>query len=144
MIHPPLSGVLPDPHSLLDDAHRHTVEIISGAVAMAGIALAAWLFLPANRPLQGFFNTGFAHGFRCLWKYGWGFDWLYDRVLVKPYLWLVRFNSRDFIDVVVETIPLLMRKGHDVLSATENGRVRWYAASIAAGAAAVLVIVLWF
>jgi NADH-quinone oxidoreductase subunit L len=52
-------------------------------------------------------------------------------------------NSRDAIDVVVESIPVLMRKGHDALSATENGLVRWYAASIAAGAAAVLLIVLW-
>jgi NADH-quinone oxidoreductase subunit L len=148
MIHPPLAGVLPETEGLLGDAHKHIVEIISGAVAIAGIAIAAWLFLPtnnwpANKPLQNFFNTKFAHGFRCLWKYAWGFDWLYDRVFVKPYLWLVRVNSRDLIDIVVESIPLAMHKGHDVLAATENGRVRWYAASIAAGAAAILVIVLW-
>jgi NADH-quinone oxidoreductase subunit L len=78
-----------------------------------------------------------------LWKYGWGFDLIYDRVFVKPYLWLVRANSRDLVDIVVESIPVLMRSGHDMLSTTENGRVRWYAASIAAGAAAVLVVVLW-
>ncbi|HSC75618.1 MAG TPA: NADH-quinone oxidoreductase subunit L [Pseudomonadales bacterium] len=144
MIHPPLAGVLPDAGNLMGDEHKHLLEIISGAVAIAGIAIAAWLFLPAKKPLQEFFNTTFAHGVRCLWKYGWGFDVLYDRVFVKPYLWLVRVNSRDLIDIVVESIPVLMRGGHDVVSATENGRVRWYAASIAAGAAAVLVIVLWF
>lgn len=144
MIHPPLAGVLPEATSLLGDAHKHMIEMISGAVAISGIVLAAWLFLPAHKPLQNFYNTKFAHGFRCLWKYGWGFDLLYDRLFVKPYLWLVRVNSRDLIDVAVESIPLLMRAGHDVASAAENGRVRWYAASIAAGAAAVLVVVLWF
>lgn len=144
MIHPPLAGVLPEAVSLLGDAHKHMIEMISGAVAISGIALAAWLFLPTHKPLQNFYNTKFAHGFRCLWKYGWGFDLLYDRLFVKPYLWLVRANSRDLIDIAVESIPVLMRAGHDVVSATENGRVRWYAASIAAGAAAVLVVVLWF
>lgn len=144
MIHPPLAEVLPDASGLADEGQKHMLEIISGAVAIAGIALAAWLFLPANKPFQSFFATKFAHGFRCLWKYGWGFDLFYDQLFVKPYLWLVRANSRDLIDIAVESIPVLMRKGHDVVSATENGRVRWYAASIAAGAAAVLVIVLWF
>jgi NADH-quinone oxidoreductase subunit L len=143
MIHPPLAGVLPEAISLAGDADKHMVEIFSGAIAILGIALAAWLFLPANKPFQNFFNTRFAHGMRCLWKYGWGFDLIYDRVFVKPYLWLVRANSRDLVDIVVESIPVLMRSGHDILSTTENGRVRWYAASIAAGAAAVLVVVLW-
>lgn len=143
MIHPPLAGVLPEARVLADVSHKHTLEIISVAVAMAGIALAAWLFLPVSKPLQSFFNSRFAHGFRCLWKYGWGFDAIYDFLFVKPYLWLVRVNSRDLIDIVVESIPVMMRAGHDALSATENGRVRWYAASIAAGAVAVLFIVLW-
>lgn len=144
MIHPPLVGVLPEAANLADESHKHVLEMISAAVAIAGIALAAWLFLPANKPFQAFFATKFSHGFRCLWKYGWGFDLLYERLFVKPYLWLVRVNSRDLIDIVVESIPVLMRRGHDVVSATENGLVRWYAASIAAGAAAVLLIVLWF
>jgi NADH-quinone oxidoreductase subunit L len=93
--------------------------------------------------LQALFAQHWAHGVRCLWKYAWGFDVLYDRIFVRPYLWLVRVNSRDAIDVVVESIPTLMRKGHDALSVTENGLVRWYAASIAAGAAAILLVVLW-
>lgn len=117
--------------------------MISGAIAIAGILVAAWLFLPARKPLQSFFNTRFAHGFRCLWKYAWGFDMLYDRVFVKPYMWLVRLNRNDVIDLLIESIPLVMRGGHDVLSATENGRLRWYAVAVTSGAAAVLFVVLW-
>lgn len=142
LIHPPLAGVLPE-SVVADESAKHWLEIISAAVAIAGVGIAAWLFLPAQKPLQQLFEQRWAHGVRCLWKYAWGFDALYDRVFVRPYLWLVRVNSRDAIDVVVESIPVLMRKGHDALSATENGLVRWYAASIAAGAAAVLLIVLW-
>lgn len=143
-IHPPLAGVLPDvvTNPAIED-HKHLLEMISGAIALAGIAIAAVLFLPVNKPLQEFFNTKLAHGFRCLWKYAWGFDLFYDRLFVKPFMWLVRINSRDVIDRVVEGIPVLMRGGHDVLAVTENGRLRWYAAAVAAGAAAVLLVVLW-
>ena len=143
MIHPPLAGVLPESLVSAGEEQKHTLEMLSAGVASLGILIAAVLFLPANKPLQGFFNTRFAHGFRCLWKYAWGFDALYNAVFVKPYLFLVHINKRDFIDVLIESIPLLMRSGHDVLSASENGKVRWYAAAIAAGAAAVLVAVLW-
>jgi NADH-quinone oxidoreductase subunit L len=143
MIHPPLAGVLPEASVTVDETKKHSVEMLSALIAVAGVALAAWLFLPAQKPLQSLFAQRWAQGVRCLWKYAWGFDALYDRLLVRPYMWLVRVNSRDFIDVIVECIPVLMRKGHDVLSETENGLVRWYAASIAAGAAAILLIVLW-
>ncbi|HQQ63163.1 MAG TPA: NADH-quinone oxidoreductase subunit L [Pseudomonadales bacterium] len=144
MIHPPLAGVLPEsPASHLEEG-KHTLEMLSAGVAIFGIVVAAILFLPANKPLQGFFSTRFAHGFRCLWKYAWGFDALYNVLFVKPYLYLVHINRRDLIDVVIESIPGVMRAGHDALSATENGRVRWYAAAMVSGAAAVLVVVLWF
>ncbi len=142
MIHPSLAGVLPET-VVADESPKHWLEIISIAVAVAGVGIAAWLFLPTQKPLQSLFEQRWAQGMRCLWKYAWGFDVLYDRVFVRPYMWLVRSNSRDAIDVLVEGIPVLMRKGHDALSVTENGLVRWYAASIAAGAAAILLIVLW-
>lgn len=143
MIHPPLAGVLPESAAAHVEEGKHTLEMLSAAVAIVGIAVAAILFLPAKKPFQAFFNTRFAHGFRCLWKYAWGFDALYNAVFVKPYLLLVRLNRRDLIDVVIEAIPAVMRGGHNVLSATENGRVRWYAAAVAAGACAVLLTVLW-
>ncbi len=142
MLHPPLAGVLPET-LVADESKKHTLELLSAFVALSGVAVAAWLFLPKQRPLQGFFAQRWVHGIRCLWKYAWGFDVLYDRVFVRPYLWLVRMNSRDAIDVCFENIPVLMRKGHDALGATENGLVRWYAASIAAGATAILLFVLW-
>ncbi|MEZ5539696.1 MAG: NADH-quinone oxidoreductase subunit L [Pseudomonadales bacterium] len=142
MLHPPLTSVLPET-LVPDESKKHAIEILSVLVGLSGIAIAAWLFLPKQRPLQGFFAQRWVHGIRCLWKYAWGFDVLYDRIFVRPYLWLVKANSRDAIDVCVEGIPVLMRKGHDALGATENGLVRWYAASIVAGATAILLFVLW-
>ncbi len=51
---------------------------------------------------------------------------------------LVRINRRDGFDVAIGLVPKLMRAGHDLMAATENGQVRWYAASIGIGAVLVL------
>jgi NADH-quinone oxidoreductase subunit L len=66
---------------------------------------------------------------------GWGFDWLYDRVFVRPFEWLTRVNARDVVDRLVAgaTGGLLMVLSR-ALRWTQNGRVRWYAAGAALGA----------
>lgn len=141
----PLDGVLPSVNveATTTGFSQHGLEALSGLISISGIALAGWLFLRQPQPLQAFYATKFAHGFRCLWKYAWGFDMLYDRIFVKPFLWLVRINNRDAVDVVVESIPGVMHRLHVVLSTTQNGKVRWYAAAMVAGAVALLAVVVW-
>ncbi len=143
-IHPALSDVLPEllsPEGSL--GKKHMLEAISVSVALTGIAIAAFLFMGNKKPLQPFFASSFAQGFRCLWKYAWGFDWLYDRLFVRPYMALVRLNSRDAIDRIVEGIPVVAVATHGLLSSLQTGRVRWYAAVVVSGAIAVLAVVLW-
>lgn len=141
----PLEGVLPSVNIEVTATglSQHGLEALSGLISISGIALAGWLFLRQPQPLQAFYATKFAHGFRCLWKYAWGFDMLYDRIFVKPFLWLVRINNRDAVDVVVESIPRVMHRLHVVLSTTQNGKVRWYAAATVAGTVALLAVVVW-
>lgn len=71
---------------------------------------------------------------------GWGFDRLYDLLLVRPYQRLAHYNRNDFVDAIYLAIADLLRRGHHGLSATENGKVRRYAAAIAAGAVLVVAI----
>ncbi len=72
---------------------------------------------------------------------GWGFDWLYDQVLVKPFMLLARVNARDVVDRFFDGVGglnMLLSKG---LRVTQNGRVRWYAAGAAAGAVLIVAAV---
>jgi NADH-quinone oxidoreductase subunit L len=65
---------------------------------------------------------------------GWGFDWIYDKVFVRPFMLLARVNARDVVDRLFDGVGglnMLLSKG---LRWTQNGRVRWYAAGLAAGA----------
>ena len=72
---------------------------------------------------------------------GWGFDWIYDRVLVKPFMLLAKVNAHDVVDRFFDGVGglnMLLSRG---LRWTQNGRVRWYAAGAAAGAVLILAAV---
>ena len=73
-----------------------------------------------------------------LWFAGWGFDRVYDLLLVNPYVWLARINRNDAIDLIYRGIGLLAELAWRGLIVTENGRVRSYALGIALGAAIVI------
>jgi NADH-quinone oxidoreductase subunit L len=137
-LHPSITGVLPaDPGESVEEG-KHLLEFASGAVAIAGIAIAAWLYLGERRLVTAIAKSGIGRALTGLWYNAFGFDALYDLLFVKTYLAIVNFNRRDFIDAIIGLIPRLTKLGHDTLSVTENGRVRWYAATIAGGAVLLL------
>ena len=78
-----------------------------------------------------------------LWRAGWGFDWLYDRLLVRPFLWLARINRADFIDASVDALIWLGVWSHRALSLTQTGQVRWYAACVTAGSILLVGLSIW-
>jgi NADH-quinone oxidoreductase subunit L len=75
------------------------------------------------------------------WFAGWGFDWLYDKVFVKPFEWIALINKGDVVDLAVDGIALIVRLGHYLLSRTQSGEVRGYAAGIAIGTAVIIALV---
>lgn len=75
------------------------------------------------------------------WFGGWGFDWLYDKVFVKPVQWFARVNKNDVIDLAFDGIALLTQWGHELLKRTQSGEVRAYAAGIAIGTAVLIALV---
>ncbi len=75
-----------------------------------------------------------------LWQEGWGFDWFYDRLFVRPYHWLTAVNRQDVVDYYYNSLAWTMTRVAALARAAENGNVRWYAAGVAIGA--VLLIAL--
>ena len=75
---PPLAVVHPSPIT-------ETITALSASTVFAlGLGLAYLFFGPQRRraPMTGFLQQ--------LWFTGWGFDWIYDRLLVRPFLWVTR------------------------------------------------------
>src|SRR5580658_4472002 len=141
MIHPPLAAVLPAATEHTVNATKLAVGILSSAVALAGIAVACGLFLGQRRLLDWFAGTPPGALLARWWLQGWSFDWLYDRLLVRPVVWFARVNISDGIDLAILAIPAALRWLNGALVRTETGRIRWYAASMAAGAVLVVAMV---
>ncbi|MEO6902750.1 MAG: NADH-quinone oxidoreductase subunit L [Bacteroidia bacterium] len=114
-------------------------QLISIATVIIGIFVAYKYYynkpFPAAEPernkLQAFLYNG------------WDFDLLYDFLFVKPLVFLSRIDKNDFIDLFYKGIESLMGALHKVLSATQNGKVRRYAMSIAIGTIITLTILLF-
>ncbi|WP_421217992.1 NADH-quinone oxidoreductase subunit L [Aeromonas jandaei] len=142
LITPPLAGVLPaGPGDHIEEG-RHALEITSGIIAIAGIALAAFLFLGERRLATSIANSAPGRLLSTLWFKAWGFDWLYDQLWVKPYLLATRLVGQDPLDWMMGLPAWFALRGNQLLAWTVTGKLRWYAASMGIGAALVLALLL--
>ncbi|MBL0545181.1 NADH-quinone oxidoreductase subunit L [Aeromonas jandaei] len=142
LITPPLAGVLPaGPGDHIEEG-RHALEITSGIIAIAGIALAAFLFLGERRLTTSIANSVPGRLLSTLWFNAWGFDWLYDQLWVKPYLLATRLVGQDPLDWMMGLPAWFALRGNQLLAWTVTGKLRWYAASMGIGAALVLALLL--
>lgn len=141
-ISPPLADVLPPGTGQTTDEGRMTLEITSGAIAVAGILLAAGLFLGKRTRVTALAQSPPGRLLHAWWRAAWGFDWLYDRLFVRPYLLLCRLLGRDPIDRGMGLLAKLAQAGHRATSRTQTGQLRWYALSLVGGAVLLLGLVL--
>ncbi|GAB7270252.1 hypothetical protein DZS_16460 [Dickeya ananatis] len=137
----PLHGVLPATTEL-EHGQVMTLEIASGVVAIAGILLAAALWLGKRQLVTSVANSAPGRFFSTWWFHAWGFDWLYDKVFVKPYLAIATLLQRDPLNALMNIPAIITRWGNRALVVSENGQVRWYAASMGIGAVVVLALLL--
>ncbi|MGP2945554.1 NADH-quinone oxidoreductase subunit L [Serratia ureilytica] len=141
MIVLPLQGVLPETTEL---AHGSVLrlEITSGVVAIVGILLAAALWLGKRSLVNSIANSAPGRFFSTWWFHAWGFDWLYDKVFVKPYLGIAKLLQRDPLNSLMNLPAVFSRWGNRGLTVSENGQVRWYIASMGVGAVVVLALLI--
>ncbi len=111
-----------------------TLLIVTGSISLAGIFIAYLFFMLSPRYAGRITDTGPGSLLHRYWFSGWGFDRLYDVFIVKPFVWTARINKDDFIDLIYLGIAWYNRLFHGVLSGSQTGKIRWYAAVIALGA----------
>ena len=122
-------------------AHIEALLALAAALAsLAGIFAGYWFFLRHRSWVDWLLHTRGGAALRSFWHGGFGFDTLYDRVFVRPYLALARTNRGDFIDSGYAVLVRLCRLAHRGLSASQDGQVRRYAGAIALGAVIVAAL----
>ena len=136
--------------ALPDVVERHATGITEGvsegiaAIVFAlGLALAYLLFLRKRSLAESMATSAVGQLIHRFWFADWGMDWVYDRLFVRPVIWFAHVDRNDFIDAFYTGVARLNEVSWRALRATENGRVRWYAASITAGTVFFIAIVLW-
>jgi len=137
LIVPPLDGVLPGSQEV-EEGTKHFVEIMAIATAIAGTLLATFLFLFDTKIVRSIATSSIGKVLTKFWFAAWGFDWLYDKIFVKPYVFLAQILRKDPVDKTFNLIPAGVVQAYKLLSATQTGSVRWYAATIAAGVVIIL------
>lgn len=118
-------------------------QLIAAVISLSGIYLAyRHYYQQSDLPAR---MAGSAPGQRVhsFWFSGWGFDTLYDIIVVKPLLWFSRINKRDFFDLIYTGLAYLAQGFHFLFARTQTGKVRFYAAGIALGAVITIAIVVF-
>jgi NADH-quinone oxidoreductase subunit L len=114
------------------------VQIPEMLAPVAGLLTAYILYMIIPNYTRRFSGTKIgAYGVRFLFS-GWGFDRLYDLLIVRPYVGLARINKNDVIDLINRSIARLSISAHRELSLTQSGMLRWYAIGIAVGAVIII------
>ncbi len=128
-----LSAVLP--HVILVHEESETAFLlIASLVSLFGAYAAYLLFLRNPQSARRIGTLPAASAIHRFWFSGWGFDWLYERIFVMPFLWTARTNKDDFVDLLYGGVAWYNRMFHSWLSLTQSGKVRWYAMGITLGA----------
>ncbi|MFA0812168.1 NADH-quinone oxidoreductase subunit L [Microbulbifer epialgicus] len=124
LLAPPLQavfGVTPSEH------HAAWVEGIAIAMPLIGLTIAWQLFKKEKK--SGEQRSSIMQ----YWFSGWGFDWLYEHLLAKPFKALARLNHNDIIDSLYKGTAAFSQQLNSILSSSQNGQVRWYLVTFAAG-----------
>ncbi len=133
-----LQPVLPAAASEVHGAATEVVFLaIGGLTALLAVALAARWFLGRTITVDEQSPSGLPGvpaALQRLWGEGWGFDRLYDTLLVRPLAALTRALSGDPLDGFFRGLASGARLLHLALRQTQRGRLRWAVAALAAGA----------
>ncbi len=144
----PLLGFL---HSALPptiEAHTGVLteirsEAIAGVVFLIGLYFAYVFHFQKRSLADALVANPVGRLLHQWWFADWGFDWLYDKAFVQPFIWATQINKSDFVDALYTGISKLAELSYRGLSSTETGRVRWYAAAMAAGSVLFVALVIF-
>ena len=116
------------------------VSVITIAAPFFGLLIAVLFYLTGTFSAQRLANYSLAKPIRQYFLSGWGFDALYDSLLVRPFISITKLNKSDVLDGLYLGLAWFSRRLHRMISATQTGRVRWYASSMVLGTVVIIAL----
>ena len=135
----PVADVFP---AVSDKHPAYWVEAVSISVPLVGLLLSYLIFHSGQLKVDGLVNSSVGQALRRFWHSGWGIDWLYYRVFVRPYYRLSGIMVNEPIDAIYGLIVAINQTFNHWLAESQTGRMRWYIASMVFGLILVLTLAL--
>ena len=121
--------------------HWEPIALATMGIPLLGIAVGWLLFATNVFKREKVVDTPIAQTVGRFWFVGWGFDWVYDNLIVRPWRWFARVNKNDAVDYLYKFVMLIARILHNAFSLTQNGRLRWYALTMFGGVLFAIIVV---
>ena len=122
---------------------ENTSEVFTALIFLLGAGLAYMLFLRRREWAASMVSHPIGNLLHRFWFSDWGMDWLYDRLFVRSVVWLAKVGKGDPIDGFYAGVGRLNEIAWRGLSLTQSGKLRWYAAAIAAGTIVLIGVVIF-
>lgn len=126
----PLEQVFPD-----GGEHHPSAAIIwiSTLLPLLGIVLAYLVYMRRSLDVSGITESPGGKRLGEFWFSGWGIDWLYDTLFVRPYVGITAALRGEPVDGIYNAVVAVSRALNVMFSRTQTGRLRWYATSMVFG-----------
>jgi NADH-quinone oxidoreductase subunit L len=139
-LYPGLDTLFPAAPGEGKDAGHTLLQLLAIGAVISGLVLAGWLFLLRRNWLNQLVAQGCGRRLWSLWHHAWGFDALFDRLLVRPWQLAVTLLRHDLINLAMNLPALVARALNSGLVRTQNGRVRSYATVMVLGVTIILTV----
>jgi len=132
---PFLGTALPGlPHAKSQPAMELFLQALTSLLCVSGVLVAYLLFVAHPEVpdrIAAIKAGGWLQGF---WFSGWGFDRVYEFIVVKPFVRIALANRGDVVDTLFTGLARANEALHSSLSRTQTGKLRDYALGVVAGA----------
>lgn len=116
------------------------IQLVAALVALSGVGLAYFFYI--YKPELSDELKSSAADLHSFWLSGWGFDKLYDRLFVRPFVYLSNINKKDIVDKFYDGLVMIAEWVNRMLSYTQSGILRWYLMGIVIGGIVLMALAL--
>ena len=114
------------------------VQLIAAVVALSGVYIAYYFYRKRPDLVPGIKSA--VRDTHQFWFGGWGFDTLYNAVLVKPFVYVSTINKNDIVDSFYSGLVRITEYFNQLFVKTQSGILRWYIMGIVIGAILILTL----
>ena len=112
------------------ELHFDPLALATVLLPMLGLVLGYFVFQRRMIDTEKLAQSSVGQQVSRFWFGGWGFDAIYDTVVVRPFVYLAQLNKNDVVDLIFRVTAFIARVLHNLATISQNGRLRWYALSM--------------